>query len=370
MSEQYLATGWLGIIKRPKIGLLSAGPLKRGSENSSGRLALIYFANGTGGTAYERQLLRCLQQSFPVEEHAVESPVDWPRWARTPAALINLYRAAQQTSSGFDLVIDTLDAALLRRGGTTRNCVIVHHLDFSANRHARIYEPLGPYILRCLRSAEKVVAVSTFWKRYLEDRGIAGVELIYNPFPVDEFLFSGDEVETFKRRFELLGRPIIYLGNRAEGKGVEQAYGALRGIDAHFVATGKDARPVGHLRTEYLQPREYRLLLKASTVAVTMSTFDEGWCRTAHEAMLCETPVVGSGRGGMGELLRDGDQVVCETFDELAPQVSSLLADPLRRHEIGQRGLAFARQFTVERFSLAWRQLIQESIPQPSRSTG
>jgi glycosyltransferase involved in cell wall biosynthesis len=343
--------------------------LNRGSENSSGRLALIYFANGTGGTAYERQLLRCLQQSFLVEEHAVESPIDWPRWIRTPAALLDLYRSVRQTSSGHALVIDTLDAALLRRGRATRNWVIVHHLDFSANRHARIYQPLGPYILRCLRSAEKVVAVSTFWKRYLEGRGIASVELIYNPFSVEEFVFSDDHVEAFKRRLGLVGKPILYLGNRAEGKGVEQAYRALRGIDAHFVATGKDARPLDHLRTEYLQAREYRLLLKASTGAVTMSTFDEGWCRTAHEAMLCGTPVVGSGRGGMGELLRGGDQVVCETFDELAPQVSSLLADPHRRHEIGQRGFAFARQFTVERFSSAWRRLIQQSMRQPSRST-
>jgi glycosyltransferase involved in cell wall biosynthesis len=333
------------------------------------RLAIIYYGQGTGGTAYERQLLRCLQQSFPLEEYAVESPIGWPRWVRTPAALINLYRAVQQTSSGLNLVIDTLDAALLRRGITTRNWVIVHHLDFTANRHARIYEPLGPYILRCLRRAEKVVAVSEFWKRYLEERGIAGVELIYNPFPVDEFSFSDDEVEAFKRRFGLLGKPIIYLGNRAEGKGVEHAYRALRGIDGHFVATSKDARPLDHLRTEYLQPSDYRLLLKASTLAVTMSTFDEGWCRNTHEAMLCETPVVGSGRGGMGELLRGGDQVVCETFDELAPQVSSLLADPVRRRAIGQRGFAFARQFTVERFNLAWRELVERSIQQPSRST-
>ena len=47
------------------------------------------------------------------------------------------------------------------------------------------------------------------------------------------------------------------------------------------------------------------MLLQAASVAVTMSKFNEGWCRTAHEAMLCKTPVVGSGMGGMGELLEE-----------------------------------------------------------------
>ena len=344
--------------------------MKKEFNKSRDRLALVYYANGSGGTAYEHQLHLCLRGLWPTDAHPIQSPVGWPRWLRTPTALIGLHRSIRQTSSlEYKLVIDTLDAALLRGRTRTETWVIVHHLDFSANRHARIYRQLGPYILHCLRNAAKVVTVSSFWKRYLEDRGVAGVELIYNPFPVKEFLFSDDQVETFKRRFGLLGKPILYLGNHAIGKGVEQAYRALRGIDAHFVATGKNVGRLDGLRTEYFQARDYQLLLKASDLAVTMSTFDEGWCRSTHEAMLCETPVVGSGRGGMGELLRGGEQVVCETFDELAPQVSSLLANPLHRKAIGRRGFAFAKQFTVERFTLAWRQLIDPLVQQPWRST-
>lgn len=335
----------------------------------SAPIAIIYYAQGTGGAAYEQQVVRSLKETWPVEEHAIQSSIQWPRWLRTSATLFDLYGSVRQTSSENALVIDTLDAAMLRRRHSERNWVIVHHLDFSGSRHPRIYDSLGPYILRQLQRAERVVAVSQFWKRYLENRGISGVELIYNPFPVEEFSFSADDVEQFKRRFGLLDKPLIYLGNRGMGKGVERAYRELCSIDAHFLATGKDSIPIGRLRTEYLPPRDYRLLLKASTVAVTMSTFDEGWCRTAHEAMLCGTPAVGSGRGGMGELLNNGGQVVCENFSELGAQVSSLLADPLRRREMGQRGFAFARQFTIERFTLAWRRLIERSMRPASRFT-
>lgn len=343
--------------------------LNQDLNRSRNRLALVYNASGSGGTAYEHQLHLCLQNFWHTDAHPIQNPAGWPRWVRTSTALIDLYRLVRQTSLGYQLVIDTLDAALLRGRISAETWVIVHHLDFSANRHARIYAQLEAYILRCLRKAAKVVTVSNFWKRHLEERGIAGVELIYNPFPVEEFSFSDDEVEAFKLRFGLGGKPILYLGNHAEGKGVEQAYRALCGIDAHFVATGKEVVRVDGLRTEFFEARDYQLLLKASTLAVTMSTFDEGWCRSTHEAMLCETPVVGSGRGGMGELLKGGEQMVCETFEALAPQVSSLLADPLRRRAIGRRGFAFAKQFTVERFTSAWHQLIEGFLQQPWRST-
>ncbi len=330
-------------------------------DAASARLALLYYAQGSGGTAYERQLFLCLKDALPIQEHAIRGPSNWPRWLRTPAAVLDLHRSVRATSSGYDLVIDTLNAALLRRGGTAKNLVIVHHLDFSTSRHARLYSFLGGYILQCLRRAGQVVVVSEFWKRYLENRGVEKVELIYNPFPLEEFRFPEDELNAFKHRLGLLGKPIIYLGNRTEGKGVDEAYRTLKGIDAHFIATGKDARLLSCPRTECLSARDYQLLLKASSLAVTMSTFDEGWCRNAHEAMLCKTPVVGSGRGGMGELLTKGKQVLCRRFEQLAAEVSGLLADPVRRRAQGEEGFAFASRFTLDRFRSAWLRVLEQS---------
>ena len=58
--------------------------------------------------------------------------------------------------------------------------------------------------------------------------------------------------------------------------------------------------------------QEYLILLKASTVVLTMSLFKEGWCRVAHEALLLGTPVIGSGAGGMTEVLAQGGGIICE----------------------------------------------------------
>ena len=58
-----------------------------------------------------------------------------------------------------------------------------------------------------------------------------------------------------------------------------------------------------------------------------MSKFQEGWCRTAHEAMLLKTPVVGSGFGGMSELLEGGGQIICDNFNDLKEKIEYLLGN-------------------------------------------
>ncbi len=108
--------------------------------------------------------------------------------------------------------------------------VIVHHLAFSSSRHTRHCSLLGGCILQCLRRAGQLVVVSEFWKRYLENRGVEKVEPIYNAFSVEQFCFSEDEVDASKHRLGLLGKPIIHLGGRTEGKGVDEAYRAPRAL--------------------------------------------------------------------------------------------------------------------------------------------
>ena len=129
---------------------------------------------------------------------------------------------------------------------------------------------------------------------------------------------------------------------------------SLKDMEVHLVTSGRKEvdLPILNLNLDY---RDYLLLLKSSSVVITMSKFKEGWNRTAHEAMLCKTPVIGSGLGGMRELLEGGNQIICEDFSDLKEQVSYALDHP----EMGEKGFEFARQFTVERFNDEWVRLIE-----------
>jgi glycosyltransferase involved in cell wall biosynthesis len=93
-----------------------------------------------------------------------------------------------------------------------------------------------------------------------------------------------------------------------------------------------------------------------------MSKFREGWCRTAHEAMLCKTPVIGSGLGGMQELLVGGKQIICQDFKNLKKEVKYLLDNPNVSKIIGENGYAFAKDFTLEKFKENWLNLIKKII--------
>ena len=62
----------------------------------------------------------------------------------------------------------------------------------------------------------------------------------------------------------------------------------------------KDPEKLNHIN------EEYNVLLKNAKATICMSEFKEGWCRVLHEAAIHGTPILGSGLGGMKELLEIG----------------------------------------------------------------
>ncbi|KAF5432071.1 Glycosyltransferase involved in cell wall bisynthesis [Candidatus Methanophagaceae archaeon] len=240
---------------------------------------------------------------------------------------------------------------------TGKNLLIVHHIDSNYLAYPTLCKFLDKLFYRNLNEINTVVTVSKFWKEHFESRGCDDVRLIYNFFDITEFEFTEEEIVKFKETYGLTKRPIVYLGNCQKAKGVVEAYQALKGLDADLVTSGEKRVdiPATNLNLSY---RDYLRLLKAASVVVTMSKFKEGWCRTAHEAMLCKTPVVGSGNGGMAELLEGGGQIVCKDFSELREKVEYAMEHP----ELGENGYEYASQekFTLPHFEKEWVKLIEE----------
>ena len=83
---------------------------------------------------------------------------------------------------------------------------------------------------------------------------------------------------------------------------------------------------------------------------------------TAHEAMLLKTPVVGSGMGGMKELLKGGKQIICTDFKELKNKVEYLLNNSEERKKIGEMGYNYAKNFTIDGFKKEWLDLINKIL--------
>jgi len=328
--------------------------LKKPTETREGVLVVGFGGRPTGGSAYEDMVAECLQEDFEVDRHQLSLGGRGPFGCLVaPLEYARLNRVLVQ--GAYALSIKTLTATLFQPRRQPPAIVICHHADIVGGRFG---SRIANRLLNNLHGADAVVVVADYWNAYLRARGLRNVHTIHNAFRQEEYACDAEAVRAFRRRRGLTGKPIVYLGTYKPGKGVEEAFHALKDLDVHLVASG-GANSIGvPLNCLSLDRTELVQLLTASSVVVTMSRFAEGWCRIAHEAMLCGTPVVGSGSGGMRELLQYGGQEICKEIEDLRPTLNRLLGDERRRAEQGRAGQVLARQFTYERFQKAWVHLV------------
>lgn len=106
-------------------------------------------------------------------------------------------------------MIETKLSILWPWGRRRPTIAVLHHLGSSKNW---LYARLEGYLVKRLRTADAVVVPSEYWNEFLRVRDFKNVRTIYNPFRLDEFVFEDGEVEAFKSKFALTGKPIVYLG--------------------------------------------------------------------------------------------------------------------------------------------------------------
>jgi len=316
-----------------------------------------------GGIVYNEQARKILDKIFDLDLVVCESKYFKKiRYLKIPESLFYLLKLKGEKDLWIRDFYSTI--VFLPKKTKGKNLVIVHHLDFSG--FPLIARPFlnffkNVFFFHNLKKIDVILTVSEYWKQYFLKKGCQNVYKIYNSFDSPDFNISDEDVLEFKKEHRLQGKPIIYLGNCQKAKGVKESFKALKDLNVHFVTSGEQKVKIPALNLN-LSHRNYLTLLKSSSMVIAMSKFKEGWCRTAHEAMLLKTPVIGSGLGGMQELLIGGKQIVCKDFKDLKTKVQDLLGNPRLREKMGQDGYNFAKEFTLERFEREWLNLIEEIL--------
>ena len=164
------------------------------------------------------------------------------------------------------------------------------------------------------------------------------------------------------KKFNLVSKKYLHLGSYGLAKGQDIVVKCLKDFELPMIATGSfkstnllDLTP--NLSLINASFSEYNILLKNAKAIICMSKFKEGWCRVLHEGAIHGTPILGSGLGGMSELLKIGGY-------------SSSTAEKLRNDfeiRIEERSLSsdkvdLYRSFTLDRFNDAWLFCINELI--------
>jgi len=316
-----------------------------------------------GGDIYTDRVKEALGTSFNVETIGITAKhLGRHRYLKFIEFFYNLCKLKGEKNLWIRDFYSTISMPFDKTKG--KNMALIFHIDFSgfpviSRPFLRFMERF--FLYRDLKKADFIVTISEYWKDFFVKKGYKNVYKIYCGFNLNNFNISEQEVIDFKKKYKIDGKPIIYLGNCQRPKGVVESCKILKDLDVHLVTSGRRQVKIPAINFN-LEYREYLKLLKASTMAITMSKFKEGWCMTAHEAMLCKTPVIGSGLGGMEELLEGGKQIICKDFKNLREKVEYLLKHPDARRNMGENGYNFARGFTLEKFKENWLNLIKKMI--------
>lgn len=321
------------------------------------------FSKRYGGVVYAEQSRDILSKHFDLELVNLEAKYFKKfKYLKLPESLFYLSRLKGEKDLWIRDFYSIITLPLDRTRG--KNIAVIFHIDFSgfpllSRPFLILFEKL--FFYRNLKKVDAIVVLSEYWKNYFLKRGYKNIYKIYCASDVNDFNISEQEVIDFKKKYKLEDKPIIYLGNCQKAKGVVESYQALKDLDVYFITSARRQVkiPALNLNLEY---REFQTLLKASSVAVTMSKFKEGWCFTTYESMLSKTPVIGSGKGGMRELLEGGGQTICSDFSFLREKVEYLLNHPEIREKMGDDGYEFAKKFNLERFEKEWLSLIEKII--------
>lgn len=314
---------------------------------------------GYGGNIYEHYLEAFLEELGFFERLDLSfRSTGWFRLFEFPIYLFRLLYASICTR-GF--LIRNSQAALfpLRKSS---GLTIVYHIDETLSPLAsRLFQR---FMATCFfffsRKTDPIVVIAQYWKDYFLNKGFTNVHLAYCPFEISKYQISKTAIESFKQKYGFGSKPLVYIGNPQLKKGTHLAYEALKNEGYDLVTSGEGPLVLPGTKNLSLKFDDYISLLAACDVVVTFSQFKEGWCRVAHEAILAGTPVVGSGKGGMTEILEQTEQIICSSTSLLRNSVKLALK---RGKILSPKARAWARSFDIERFRKEWKCILYELIP-------
>lgn len=245
-----------------------------------------------------------------------------------------------------------------------------YDVPFTVTAHAYdLYnDPDTDRLAHILRSADQVVTISEYNRRYIERE-------ITDATPVD-VVHAGVRPDKFEPQTPTVDSRILTVGRFVEKKGVSDAITAVAEIgdrfphlEYHIVGSGPMEDEIRDLVTEYGLADTVELLGTVSDERL-LTEFDEAACFllpcvidasgdrdgipvVLMESMAMETPPISTTISGIPELIdeqRNGLLVEPGDTDGMADALTSLLADPDTRRAFGEAGREkVRREFNVER---------------------
>ena len=305
-----------------------------------------------GGNLYEIEAIKAIQAKYliSINENYIKNE--------------NIYKYFltnhKRTIVADICIIDPYILALNKVDFNKYNIVMIHHIDERIYRKSILHNLFYKNLLINLKKVDLVVVVSKYWETFLKKKGIKNIKIIYNSYDLNHFSFNEKDIFNLKEKLQLdLKKPVIYIGKNSHGKGISEIINNIDCSKYNLVATGKEGVTSNKFKCVFLSKREFHMLLKISDLVLAMSTMPEGWNRIAHEAMLVKTAVIGSGSGGMNELLTNASQYIVTDFSLLQTKIEKALTN---KTKLGRLGFDYVKKLDMQYFKNEWLKTISTAL--------
>lgn len=236
------------------------------------------------------------------------------------SGFLKLWRYAFKHANGnINLTVQRMILPVLLAGilNGRKTIVVLHHYD-KREQNSWLYHlniKLLIYLLKLNLDKLKVVVVANYWKEWLIDKGINESDIYVVPNLFD--------TEVYERvRHSIVKQNQIYLGQFGAKQHplIFEIAKDLQAAGYHCFFTTpftEGIQVAANYEVKHLSFEAYLKELAASLYTVCLTSFNEGWNRTAHESLMLGTPVIGNNAGGLRQLLVEAHQPVVSTKEEV-----------------------------------------------------
>ncbi len=307
----------------------------------------------TGGNLYNYTIIDNLKDKFNFN---VIKPIKYNGKGRTYLQLLKSNIFDKLNSKHLN-ILDQRYTAFRFRNVANNLITIFHHFDINEHQHKNLkHKILFNNSLRVMKQSNLVITVSKFWEIYLKDNyGINNIKTIYNSID-PKFYKPSISKDDFFKKHKLDLKPILFIGKNVASKTLF-AYNKIRHLENKYniITTGERIEFRGPINLN-LDYKDYVNLLNYSDIAILLTRFKEGWNRIAHEALICNTPVIGlKDSGGMEELLGLTQQRILDLSE--IDFLEEIIIEVLDKSKVDNTNLL---KFNLTYFSNEWEKIVNQ----------
>jgi glycogen(starch) synthase len=248
-----------------------------------------------------------------------------------------------------------------------------------------------PHQLAALHGADRVIVQTDIEARELVRLGVRQARIVCVGMGVDLDQVRGGDGARFRAQHGIEGPVVTFMGAVTDDKGVVHLVQAMQqlwhnGSKAVLVLAGQPVAPSTFERVYEELPETHRLCIRrmgpvngqlkqdmlAATDLFAMPSRVDSFGIVYLEAWAYGVPVIGCHAGGVPDVINDGqDGLLVQFGDEaaLASVIKMLLADPDRRHAMGERGRTKVKaRYTWNHIYQSLRTVYEDVVASPLSS--